>query len=353
MQYKVILFALNTARASMRDWVTAITGVSHASSVVAGGDIASGSDGTFCTSWLSVDDTGYKRCLALSRAHPGFYLCAFTHDGLNVWTCVKSDWSAIAVDSTYTEAQMRAEFADDVTLGQSVTAFGASGNVFGESWTNKADGEGIAGGAVAKRAFAFKDNADPINDTTTSDILVVSVQDDGGTWKGCEIISADFVGYGTHEFKIANRVDNIDEDITFGAFTFAAGADGGVSPNEELDWEFGQVLAINSNDALATLWYLDPESDPPNQLTGNTEYVEVGSVYFTRYKLTWTSTSVTWEAYLDGATTPFYTRTVTENVPQFSKARWRWLAWIFNYSGGARPAAAGRWSIFDYTFTPA
>ena len=69
--------------------------------------------------------------------------------------------------------------------------------------------------------------------------LHLQISQSGGQWYSAEAICPAKLGYGTYRFTTEGRIDNLDPNVTFGAFTWDpyGGETNGASTNREIDFE--------------------------------------------------------------------------------------------------------------------
>jgi len=73
--------------------------------------------------------------------------------------------------------------------------------------------------------------------------LHLTIQQKGGHWYSSEVICTEGLGYGDYLFQTSSRVDNLDSNAIFGAFTWECWGDPSALPgqcNREIDFEDGR-----------------------------------------------------------------------------------------------------------------
>jgi hypothetical protein len=82
-------------------------------------------------------------------------------------------------------------------------------------------------------------SAQPDDVFVDQDGLHLTVKYEDGSWRSSEVILVDHLGYGTYTFQTQSRLDNLDPNVTFGAFTWDLFGDdeSGADPHREIDFE--------------------------------------------------------------------------------------------------------------------
>jgi parallel beta-helix repeat protein len=106
-----------------------------------------------------------------------------------------------------------------------------------------------------------------------------------GKWYCPEIFSQESFGYGKYVFYVASRVDNFDENVVGGLFTYEGR--GETTPKEyEIDIEFSRWGVETNNNSLHVFQYRIADGDPatddePNEIDPNSFNISLNGEYST------------------------------------------------------------------------
>ena len=95
----------------------------------------------------------------------------------------------------------------------------------------------------------------------TSGALHLKLARSNGLWECAEVSSKDRFGFGTYQFQIAGRVDQLDKNVVFGLFNYPT-SDVGSDGTNEIDIEFARWGNERAHNGIYTVW-------PPRKDAGN------------------------------------------------------------------------------------
>jgi hypothetical protein len=317
-------------RADARTYAEAITGVSHASAFAAGTDYTGGTASRVCVH-LSVNEDELTYAIALRKTQPS--ICKMIIRDSN-WVVQYSDISEVAVDSTVRDAALRTAMQATFTEEGDTSTVTDSHIIWDLDWYVKTTTDPLPGFVDPQATSVFIYAGTP-----GREVVTLALRDDGGTYYGAEIKKTVTNGYGTYRFSTAGRINNLGSNVTYGAFNYASGADGGVDPFEEGGYEFG---GVTSTDTCQSYYFRD------DTLAVDATTFDPGTGLIHHFVYTWTADRIDWAAY-NRAGTLIHSDSATTAIDDFIGATWRFNAWAFT----GIPSAESRLSFFDFSFTPA
>ncbi|MDQ3811913.1 MAG: glycoside hydrolase family 16 protein, partial [Chloroflexota bacterium] len=134
--------------------------------------------------------------------------------------------------------------------------------------------------------------------------------DADGRWYAAEVISTATFGYGTYEFRVDSRVDDLDPNVTLGLFTWS---DDPAQNHRELDIEFA---LFGQPTGLAGRFTLQPYTEP-----GNVFLFEPPASASSTHRFEWLPQQIAFESSIDGgqpgtASLPVAQHVFVNSVPQ-------------------------------------
>jgi hypothetical protein len=151
----------------------------------------------------------------------------------------------------------------------------------GMSWTVRPNGVGGPGANTWCENNAFVDaNGD----------LHLRITRTKGKWCSAEIVSDARLGYGTYQFQLKSRVDQLDRNVVLGLFNYPT-SDVGADATNEIDIEFARWGDANGEALNYTAWPVQAALGPsgnsfPLALTGN----------FSTHRFIWQATSIRYQS---------------------------------------------------------
>jgi hypothetical protein len=137
-------------------------------------------------------------------------------------------------------------------------------------------------------------------------------------WSATEVISRQSFGYGTYEWTVASRVDNLDRNVVLGLFTWN---DAPAYAHREIDIEFARWS--NASDPTNGQYVVQPY-DAPGHLVRITQ----GPLASTTQRFTWRPGSVTFESLAGTTVVASWTYTGSD-VPVPGGENARMNLWLF------------------------
>lgn len=217
-------------------------------------------------------------------------------------------------------------------------------NFSGYTWTVKDSGNGTAGPWANhwSSSNVFVDGNGFLHLKLTKDVST-------NTWKSSEVIMTKSLGYGTYQWKIDGRVDNLDHNIVFGLFNYS-----GTDLHDEMDIEFSKWGYPDNNKSLNyTVWPEVGVTTPKN-----VEYVQNFTLTgdWSTHRFTRTANSIVFKSlhgHQDGDTNLFATKTWNAPGTSISKVSMpvHMNLWLFK----AVPPSNGQnveVIIREFKFTP-
>lgn len=328
--YLVTLLFPTTARTEARDVATAITGVDHSAAFPAGLDYTGGTSSKIPVH-LSLNETQATYAKALRYRSLN---CKMIIRSSN-WKVLYSDYAEIALDATVRDAALQAALQTTFTETPDTPTASDNVTVFGREWYVKTTGDPLPGAITPLPNSVFIDTSGFGRDTATLCQRLSS-----GTYYGAEIKDLSGNGYGTYRFSTAGRVNNLGSNITYGAFVYASGADGGLDPFEEGGFEMGGIV---NGDTCHMYHFRD------DTLASNVALIfDPGNALIFHWEYTWTPDRLTWRIY-SRDNVLLYQASSTVGVDDYVGGTWRFNAWSYLLA----PSAESRLTYFDYSFTPA
>jgi hypothetical protein len=164
-------------------------------------------------------------------------------------------------------------------------------------------------------------------------------KDAQGRWQCAEVFLGASLGYGTYEWTVASRVDDLNAQAVLGLFTYE-------TDTREIDVEFSRWG-----------WAADPTNGQfvvqPWDTTGNLQRFTQTAIVTSIQRFTWTAGSVTFTSRSpDNAWTFTWTRTTTD-VPPPGGERVHMNLWLYQGAALANSATSAEVVISNFTFTPA
>lgn len=110
-------------------------------------------------------------------------------------------------------------------------------------------------------------------------------------WECAEVSSVEFLGFGTYEWTIEGKIDQLNQDVVLGLFNYLSASRGGTKKAGEIDIEFSKWgIPTLSKPGSFTVW-------PPNNMkikNWSTSFAvsSAQTELYTRHSFTWSSKSV-------------------------------------------------------------
>jgi autotransporter-associated beta strand protein len=194
--------------------------------------------------------------------------------------------------------------------------------------------------------------------------LHLQISQSGGQWYSAEAICPTKFGFGTYSFTTIGRIDNLDPNVTLGAFTWDpyGGETNGASVNREIDFEEGRWG--NASDPTNAQTVVQPSG-----VAGNLQRFTIPALTdasMVTQSFTWKPGEVDFKVMLDSTTPPtlisestYLTNPALNHyVPDAGNAEIHLNLWLNNVavSGGGSPAPANgqpvQVVVSNFSFTP-
>jgi hypothetical protein len=151
----------------------------------------------------------------------------------------------------------------------------------GMSWTVRPNGVGGPGANTWCENNAFIDaNGD----------LHLRITRTKGKWCSAEVVSDMRLGYGTYQFQLKSRVDQLDRNVVLGLFNYPT-SDVGADATNEIDIEFARWGDASGDMLNYTAWPVQVALGP----SGNTFPLALTGNYST-HRFTWQPTSIRYQS---------------------------------------------------------
>jgi hypothetical protein len=152
----------------------------------------------------------------------------------------------------------------------------------GHTWTVRPDGTGAPRANTWCEDNAFLDSNGYLH-------LKLTLESNG-TWCSAEVYSQDRMGFGTFQWQLNSRVDQLDENVVFGLFQYPT-SDVGTDGTNEIDIEFSKWGNVSANALNYTVYpslagLSDTTVSYPIALNGNAS----------THRYIWTSQSVRFQS---------------------------------------------------------
>lgn len=164
-------------------------------------------------------------------------------------------------------------------------------------------------------------------------------QDPQGPWQSAEVFLTSSLGYGTYEWTVASRVDDLNTQAVLGLFTYQSGT-------KEIDVEFARwgVASDPTNGQFVV---------QPWSTTGNLQRFTQTSAATSIQRFVWSPGSVTFTSRSpDNSWYTTWTRT-TSDVPVPGRDRVHMNLWLYEGKPLAGGATTAEVVLSNFTFTPA
>jgi hypothetical protein len=328
--YLVTLLFPTTARTEARTIAEAITGVSHSSAFPAGLDYTGGTASRVPVH-LSVLESRIRwaRGLAMQSLN-----CAWVLRDSNC-VVLESDIAEIVVGNTVRDPAIQTVMQGAFTEGGDTPVGTDNLTLFGRDFYVKTTGDPLPGVLTPSENCVF---ASP-----SGDVVCLALRDISGTYYGAEVKATAVTGYGTYKFSTAGRVNNLVTNPTFGAFTYASNADGGVEPYEEQGFEIGGIV----NGDTCHMYHVRTDVAYASSINV-VQVFDPGSAMIFHWEMEWLPGKLSWKVF-SSANVLIASNSSTLAIDDPLGATWRFNAWSYL----APPSAEVRLSFFDYSFTPA
>ena len=130
------------------------------------------------------------------------------------------------------------------TAATAAPAFGKTLQFAGHTWTVRPNGVGGPRTNTWCEDNAFVDS---------SGFLHLKLTNNNGVWCAAEVITTDSMGFGSYQWQLRSRVDNLDKNVVFGLFNYPPTA---VAPDgtNEIDIEFTRWGVTGANQLNYTIF---------------------------------------------------------------------------------------------------
>ena len=161
-------------------------------------------------------------------------------------------------------------------------------------------------------------------------------------WYCTEVVLQQSLGYGTYEFRLGSRVDNLDYRAVLGAFVYE-------SEDREIDIEFSRILADPHNaQYVVQPWYQQ----------GNLSRFTVPAQALSSHRFVWSESSISFASWVgDGSYPPSAGDLIYQwdyqgpDIPPPGAERMRFNLWLFG--GGAPDGGLGDEVVVEsFSFRP-
>lgn len=161
-------------------------------------------------------------------------------------------------------------------------------------------------------------------------------------WYCTEVVLQQSLGYGTYEFRLGSRVDNLDYRAVLGAFVYE-------SEDREIDIEFSRILADPRNaQYVVQPWYQQ----------GNLSRFTVPAEAPSSHRFVWSESSISFASWVgDGSYPPSAGDLIYQwdyqgpDIPPPGAERMRFNLWLFG--GGAPDGGQGDEVVVEsFSFRP-
>lgn len=333
--YIATLLYPTTARTEARTAAETITGVSHASAFASSFDYTGGTSSKIPVHL--VLDSPYK--IGLTRAIKMQSLNCKWILRDSSWRVLESDISTVTAGNTVRDTAIQTALQTTFTEGTELTPNQDNLSMFGREWYVKVKTDPLPGVVDPSPNGVYYYNGGIGGDVAVLRLFQEYDEDLLATvWRGAEIKSLSGNGYGTYRFSTVGRVNNLVTNPTFGAFTYASGADGGVEPYEEGGFEIGGI--VNGDTCHA---YHYRTGLPLEEAVEVVQIFNPGNGMVFHWEHTWTPTTRSWKVY-DSNWAIVANCSTTDSVDAYLGATWRFNAWAYL----ANPSAETRLAFFNY-----
>jgi len=121
--------------------------------------------------------------------------------------------------------------------------------------------------------------------------LLVAIVKRNNHWTCAELYTTQALGYGTYQFEVESRVDNLDRNVVLGLFSYPT-ADVGPDGTNEMDIEFARWGNPKYPNGNYTVW-----PNTPNQNNASSTFeVKLKNGGASTHHYTWTPGSVSFES---------------------------------------------------------
>ncbi|MGB5524379.1 MAG: hypothetical protein WBM96_17560, partial [Polyangiales bacterium] len=161
-------------------------------------------------------------------------------------------------------------------------------------------------------------------------------------WYCTEVVLQQSLGYGTYEFRLGSRVDNLDYRAVLGAFVYE-------SEDRQIDIEFSRILADPNNaQYVVQPWYQQ----------GNLSRFTVPAEAPSSHRFVWSESSISFASWVgDGSYPPSAGDLIYQwdyqgpDIPPPGAERMRFNLWLFG--GGAPDGGQGDEVVVEsFSFRP-
>ncbi len=170
-----------------------------------------------------------------------------------------------------------------------------------------------------------------------SDRLHLKITERRGQWWNAEVVLKDPKGYGVYSFEVESNVDDLDENIVLGLFTYDI--DAPAENYREIDFEFAKWGDPNNDNGQ---FVVQPYTVPGNIHRFDVDYAGTGGNDTTSHVFTWSASAIEFESSY-GALPPPVPGSIESwtysgaDVPDEADEQVRINLWLF---GGAAPVDA-------------
>jgi hypothetical protein len=126
-------------------------------------------------------------------------------------------------------------------------------------------------------------------------------------WECAEVSSSEFLGFGTYEWTVEGKLDQLHPDVVFGMFNYLSASRGGTKKAGEIDIEFSKWgIPTLSKPGSFTVW--PPDNMKIKNLSTSFAITSAQTTTFTKHSFTWNSKSVSFLS-TDGLGSPIASAT--------------------------------------------